>query len=61
MKIEICNFFTTINPHTVVKKLHPYPVLWGPHGPRGLFELNLDELYYCYCLDLFDYHINYTF
>ncbi len=28
-----------INPHTVVKKLHPNPVLRGPHGPRGLFKV----------------------
>ncbi len=28
-----------INPHTVVKKLHPNPVLRGPHGPRGLFQV----------------------
>ena len=27
-----------INPHTVVKKIHPNPVLRGPHGPRGLFQ-----------------------
>ena len=28
-----------INPLTVVKKLRPYPVLWGPHGPWGLFQV----------------------
>ncbi len=30
-------FGQIINPHTVVKKLHPNPVLRGPHGPRQLF------------------------
>ncbi len=28
-----------INPHTVVKKLQPNPVLRGQHGPQGLFQV----------------------
>ncbi len=33
------NISHMINPHTVVKKLHPNPVLWVPHVPRGLFQV----------------------
>ncbi len=32
-----CPEYYTINPHTVVKKIHPNPVLRGPHGPWQLF------------------------
>ncbi len=38
-----------LNPLTVVKKLHPNPVLRGPHGPRGLFQVKCYfKLYYAY-------------
>ncbi len=32
--------FCAVNPHTVVKKLHPNPVLRGPNGPQGLYRVN---------------------
>ena len=33
---DVVTVILVINPHTVVKKLHPNPVLRGPHGPEVL-------------------------
>ena len=34
---HMCSGVMLFNSHTVVKKLHPNPVLRGPHEPQGLF------------------------
>ncbi len=38
-KISVRSVEDHLKPHTVVKKLHPNPVLRGQHGPRGLFQV----------------------
>ncbi len=39
VNVNTCLQIWDINPHTVVRKLHPNPVLRGLHGPRVLFQV----------------------